>query len=404
MTSVTRALPFVPVAVEPPVAAASSARFTLNGDAGLESHLAQISERVRTGVEQLIPRHRLEGILLGGGYGRGEGGVLRTAAGDQPYNDLEFYVLLRGSTVLNEWRYRAPLGELAHALSGPAGIEVEFKVISAASLRRGPVTMFSYDLVRAHRRVCGPADLLAGCMHHERAENIPLAEATRLLLNRCTGLLFAQHRLDGLSVTPDDADFIERNLAKAKLALGDAVLTAAGQYHWSCRERVRRLAALAAPEGVTWIAAVQAEHASSIEFKLLPHRTDRTTAELGEDLRRISHLACRVWLWLESRRLETAFRSPLSYALHPASKCPGTPAGRNWLINVRRLGLRAMISRRAFRYPRERLLRSLPVLLWQPELLVNPHFRTCMQRELQTKAADQSGLLAAYTRLWEIFR
>ncbi len=405
MPSATSVLPFVPVAVAPPPAPATSARFTLDGDTSLETHLAHVCDLVRAGVDRLVPPGRLEGVLLGGGYGRGEGGVLHAPEGDQPYNDLEFYVLLRGSTVVNEWRYRRALDELGHALSAAAGIEVEFKIISRAGLRRSPVTMFYYDLVSGHRRVAGPTDLLEGCGHHRRGEHIPLAEAARLLMNRCTGLLFARDRLDRPDFGDEDADFVARNMAKAGLALGDAVLVAHGQYHWSCRERARRLAALDAQEGgLVCLDAVRSVHAEGVQFKLLPHRTERTARELERDFVRISQLACRVWLWLESRRLGVPFHSPVDYALHPAEKCPGMPRARNWVVNARRVGGWDLIGRRGFRYPRERLLRALPVLLWQPDMAVNPRVRHRLQRELRTTATGRPGLIAAYVRLWEIFR
>jgi len=404
MRDVTSTLPFAPAIPVPAFAAGPARRFTVDGDAGLEEHLRATCARVRAGVEALVPARRLEGILLGGGYGRGEGGVLPTPEGDRPYNDMEFYVLLRGSTVLNEWRHRAALNELAHALSGPAGVEVEFKVISRASLERGPVTMFSHDLVRGHRRVCGSADLLAGCAHHVRATSIPAAEATRLLLNRCTGLLLARERLARRPFTADDADFVERNLAKARLALGDAVLAACGQYHSSCRERASRLVAFDLRGDPSWLGAVRREHAAGVEFKLHPYRGRRDVADLELDWDGLSQLACRVWLWVESRRQGTEFRSPLGYAGDPAPKCPGSPWWRNWLVNARRLRTRGMLGRRAFRYPRERLLRTLPVLLWQPEQRVNPRVLARLQRELQTPADDEAGLLAAYLRLWEYFR
>jgi hypothetical protein len=90
--------------------------------------------------------------------------------------------------------------------------------------------------------------------------------------------------------------------------------------------------------------------------------------------------------------------------MHAATKCPETSSGRNWLVNARRFGWRELAGPRALRYPRERLLRALPVLLWQPIMLGNSRVRTRLQRELQTTATDEPGLLAAYTRLWEVFR
>ena len=76
-------------------------RFTVDGSAGLEQQLARICEKARAELLALFPPDKLEAVLLGGGYGRGEGGVLITQAGDQPYNDLEFYVFLRGANWVN---------------------------------------------------------------------------------------------------------------------------------------------------------------------------------------------------------------------------------------------------------------------------------------------------------------
>src|SRR4051812_44747545 len=94
-----------------------STRFTLDGSEELEQHVALACEKVRAGVVALVSAERLEALLLGGGYGRGEGGVLKTGAGDRPYNDLEFYVSLRGPHWRNERRYRKALHGLAEALS-----------------------------------------------------------------------------------------------------------------------------------------------------------------------------------------------------------------------------------------------------------------------------------------------
>src|SRR6185437_1721005 len=72
-------------------------RFTMDGSDALEKHLARICEKVLGGVRALISENKLEALVLGGGYGRGQGGVLKTNSGDAPYNDLEFYVFLRGN-------------------------------------------------------------------------------------------------------------------------------------------------------------------------------------------------------------------------------------------------------------------------------------------------------------------
>ncbi|MDB6025994.1 MAG: hypothetical protein JWM68_2217, partial [Verrucomicrobiales bacterium] len=80
-------------------------RFTLDGDSALEERLALLCDKVREAARQLVPEGQIEALLLGGGYGRGEGGVLKTATVDHPYNDLEFYVCLRGNLFANQRKF-----------------------------------------------------------------------------------------------------------------------------------------------------------------------------------------------------------------------------------------------------------------------------------------------------------
>src|SRR5581483_5484719 len=221
-------------------------RFTLDGSDALEAHLAGLCDKVLAEVRSLVPAHKLEALVLGGGYGRGQGGVLKTSSGDLPYNDLEFYVFLRGNRLINERTHGAALRELGERLSPDAGLHVEFKVDSLARFRRSPVTMFSYDIVSGNRVLffgkhptsniqhptsndsarepldvgcsmldVGCSPVFKGCEHHLDPARIPLSEATRLLFNRCTGLLLAKEFLRAGRLPVDRADFIGRNLAKA---------------------------------------------------------------------------------------------------------------------------------------------------------------------------------------------
>ena len=380
-------------------------RFTIDGSPALESHLAQTCDQVLAGVRQLVPAAQLDGVLLGGGYGRGEGGVLKTPAGDQPYNDLEFYVFLRGNAILAERKYRLPLHELGESLSPAAGLEVEFKVLTLDKLRRSGPSMFYYDLVAGHRWQQGDDTLLAGCEQHHDAARIPLYEATRLLMNRCSGLLYSAERLERPVFGPDEADFIGRNLAKAQLAFGDVLLTAHGQYHWSCQERHQRLAqwcAALAPEKNSFPAEtalkILAQHETGVDFKLHPRRSTESRESLAARHQELSALGQTLWLWLETKRLGNAFASAREYAATPLNLCPETSGLRNRLVNARAFGVGALTDAR---YPRERLFRALALLLWEPAALTG--LRGLVQSALRTTAGDRPGLTAAYAGLWGRF-
>jgi rhamnosyltransferase len=408
-------------------------RFTLDGSDALENHLARTCEKVLAGVQALVPRDTLEALVLGGGYGRGQGGVLKTNSGDAPYNDLEFYVFMRGNRVLNERRYHRPLRELGERLSADAGLHVEFKVDSLPRLRRSPVTMFSYDLISGHCTLLGGENIFAGCEHHLDAAKIPLAEATRLLFNRGTGLLLAKELLQKQQLTAEESDFVGRNLAKAQLALGDAVLVGAGKYNWSCLERqnalehlaarqrsgsqrelaltstefLSRLTPAATKEGFfnglpATMQEVQRHHHAGVDFKLHPRRISKSPPEFREEHEALARLALQVWLWLESRRLGRPFPSAHDYAFSSVAKCPGMSVWRNVLLNAKTFGAGSVLDQGSARYPRERLLNTLPLLLWD-EPLSDLKVKRHLQKELRTTASDWQGFVTAYRAVWPKF-
>jgi hypothetical protein len=379
-----------------------TARFTMDGDDALETHLAATCETVRAAVESLVAPGRLEALVLGGGYGRGQGGVLKTDSGDLPYNDLEFYVFTRGNRLLNERRYRKELEKLGERLSPEAGLHVEFKVDSLPRLRRSPVTMFSYDLVSGHRVLAGGENIFSDCATHRDAGKIPIHAATRLLFNRCTGLLLAKEMLLNEKLSSEQCDFIGRNLAKARLALGDVVLTAFQKYHWNCLERRERFGAIAKSESLPWLAEVERCHADGVEFKLHPQRVSKSAEKFRLEHAEISNLARQVWLWLEARRLNRPFPSAREYALAALEKCPGNFAARNILLNVRTFGARGAFERLAWRYPRERLLNALPLLLWE-EPIRDLRLKRHLQKQLRTPDTDWQSWVAAYKRIWPRF-
>jgi hypothetical protein len=374
-------------------------RFTIDGSAELEERLEAICAQVRRDVAAQLPAGNLAAIVLGGGYGRGEGGVLKTEVGDQPYNDLEFYVFIRGDRLSQEHRYGKTLHHLAEQLSLQAGVQVEFKMDSVERWKTSPASMFSYDLVSGHRLIVGDESVFFGCEHHLDASAIPLSEATRLMFNRCSGLLLARELLQKTSLAGEEADFIGRNLAKMQLALGDTALTAFGQYHWSARERRRRLTAWSPEESPVWLSEVQDHHGAGLEFKLHPRRISKAVAEFECEHRRLTDLAMRLWLWLEGRRLRQQFDSASDYALSNVEKCHGTSAWRNYLLNLRTFGPKAMLAL-SCRYPRERLFNALTLLLWHKESADQPRHLRRLQRELQTDAPDWASLVGVFKRIW----
>ncbi len=387
-------------ATPPDFSPSESSRFTVDGDRELEWHIERLCAAAFDGVQKIVRRDRLQGLLLGGGYGRGEGGVLKTWRGDQPYNDLEFYVFLRGNRFLNRRTFDQALRNLGASLGATAGVDIDFHIASLAQLRGTKPSMFYYDLVAAHRRVSGASDLLKGCEHHLDARSLPLAEGTRLLMNRGTGLLLARERLAEAVCDTEAADFVGRNIAKAWLALGDAVLTAFGQYHWSCRERNKRLLVLPEAKKLPWFTAISELHAAGVEFKLHPRRSLGSTEFLMSEQIRLCELLSKVWLWIESWRLGKQFGSAREYVSDPVGKCPEASGLYNRLLNASIFGP-ADFFFGGERHPRERILNALAALLWDGN---NPEARWETELRPPFGQSGSGTTMERYQRLWERVR
>ncbi len=373
-------------------------RFTRDGSDALESLIAETCEEIGREVTNIVPADKFQALVLGGGYGRGEGGVLSTPDGDAPYNDLEFFLLIQGHPRLNEKHYGADVHALEKRMTDKIGIDVEFKILSLEKLISSPTTMFYYDLVCGHRVTVGPQNILNACSHHSDATKIPLHEATRLMMNRCSGLLFAAEHLARSGLTVEDLDFTARNIAKAQLALGDAILATLGKYHWSCIERHQRLASINEP--ALPLADLLAFHKAGVAFKLRPCPGTSTLDELQELHQAVTKAAWAVWIWQEGKRLGIPAVSPLKYR-RAGNKCPETSALKNVLVRLRAFGAKGVISPLAFRYPREALLNSLAVLLWAPEVVSS----NCewLSSQLVSPVTNRQQAISAYEKLWHRF-
>lgn len=347
----------------------------------------------------MVPKERLEALVLGGGYGRGEGGVLHSDQGDQPYNDIEYFLFLNGSPRVNERRYGKALQTLGHDLSAMCGIEVEFKITSSLAFRSSPVSMFYYDLYTGHKTVLGTEGVFAGCEHHAEAHAIPLHEVTRLLFNRASGLHFASLRLMAKEFGPEDADFCARNLAKAWLAMGDAVLAAAGHYHWSCRERHERLQILAGEQPQGLVPDLLSRHREGVRFKLRPAKTLLEREDLETRLAETTELMWRTWRLVEEKRLGVELPDALAYATLDHDLCPQHSWVKNMVLSFQHLGGGALGWPGPLRYPRERLLRALSLLLWvQTDQKLSDKLLTSLLAEDGAKVRSDT-----YLRLWQRF-
>ena len=207
----------------------------------------------------------LRAVILGGGYGRGEGGVLHTERGDALYNDLDLFVFSSGAGRSLRDRIDRALRELAGPWTEKLGVAVDFgPVKNCGTLKKAASTLMFQELLRGWKPVWGTPEPEKWIPAIEPRE-LPFSEAARLLLNRGMGLVFAGEYLREKN---QDADFIVRNMNKALLGAGDALLIAAGEYRWRGEERLACFGPWAAREKLP--AEYAALYEAAFRYKLEP--------------------------------------------------------------------------------------------------------------------------------------
>ncbi|MBQ7187855.1 MAG: hypothetical protein IJR99_00410 [Kiritimatiellae bacterium] len=255
---------------------------------------------------------RLRGVVLGGGYGRGEGGVFLDGENERLSNDLDFYVVAEDGVTSAEI---AVIGEslapVAKRWTDRLGIDVDFCTAKTPwRLRHDQRRLMVQELLHGYVDVAGESgDSLFRTVERREPSDFPWTEAVRLLVNRGAGLLLARES--------DDPAFVVRNLNKCVLGAGDAVLIARGAYRWKAVERASALG---------W-----KEYDAAVEWKFRPRRDgtcDRDTAQ-------------RIWL---AAREEVMAQGRRSHAIRRSFyQAARWIARRRTLGELRTIGMDAVV-------------------------------------------------------------
>ena len=232
-------------------------KFTANGDPEAEKLLSDVLCEMK---------RSLDGtglcVLLGGSYGRGDGGVRLDRENGILYNDLDFFVFAEKKSP----DAALCLKKIAEKYERLLKVDVDFSaVMTVSDIKNNACRLMMQELKRGYYPVCGQ-DLLAEHLPEIAPEKLPFSEACRLLLNRGMGLLLAGEKI---SEAADCTDFILRNIYKAILGAGDAMLISEGRYCWKLSERLDVMEKSDIPD--MW----KALYREAVAFKRSPHRQEK---------------------------------------------------------------------------------------------------------------------------------
>ena len=210
---------------------------------------------------------RLQGVVLGGGYGRGEGGVrslelgvksleFRVPGSEMLSNDLDFFAVTEEGASASEIAVLvAALEPVSRRWTERLGVDVDFTVRTPWRLRHDQVRLMIQELIHGYFDVAGKkgAEIFKG-IEVRPPSAFPWSEAVRLLVNRGVGLLLAHEQMSSETTNYQlpTTNFILRNINKCVLGAGDARLIARGGYLWKAEERAAALGEPLYSAAVAW--------------------------------------------------------------------------------------------------------------------------------------------------------
>ncbi len=308
--------------------------FTLSRNREADALVRQVVTELGREVSGWASEFGLAALVLGGGYGRGEGGAVVTPG--QPvslYNDMDFFVFTRNAGRRRRRRLDSRLGPLAESWSNRLGIDMDIAPAREVSRLPGlPTALMYQELRRGHCYVFAVEDVVEK-IPLVPPSALPILEGMRLHMNRGSGLLQASQLLAGAGPTgPEERDFVWRNLHKCALGCGDALLIAAGQYDFDLSIRRRRLPAVAERLGDSTASRSLCEcYEAAVAFKAHPSR------DVAGDASGLA--ACLRTLWRQVLTACLACRVPKAESLDllgqlASAEMRGGVWWKNYLLNV----------------------------------------------------------------------
>jgi len=378
--------------------AACANRYTHGGNTEVEARIAMDQSLIKIYVKDAVPNQIFLALVLMGGYGRGEGGYRLVDGKPAPYNDYDYFLVVKGLGRKEAAALQADLHEVAERLSQIVGVEVDLAVLRQESLSSAPFTLMNAEMKWGHRVVAGDPRVLE-LMPAMPMDKLSLGEFTRLMNNRGALLLMNAMALDSRhTLQGNELEIFFKYLFKAILACGDAMLARKGIYHPSYVEKLKRLKLLKSLPSPEFLKLYKL----AVEQKFYPDPDLYQNQDLVKWQTRVTNCWLRTLSSLEAHRTRRSINNWKEYARPrlPKGQLENSHVLRNFVITLRDFGMKHTLRYLdwARRYPRDRLISVLPLLLDRRHEDVASSVSIPLNVPMGT---DWTGTVQGYLRTWK---
>jgi len=236
-------------------------------------------------IISLIIKHltlnRIDSILLGGGFGRGEGSVVFRKGAYDPLNDYDITV------VTKYFKYPDPellgkcISALDHLAEGMSVKQIDLNVMPKWKLKIQSSSIARYELKNGYKVLHGNDPQI---IYSNKARNIPLEEGVKYFRTRGSGLLIAYLLINNYGKFKENerVEYAQFEINKAWIAIGDALLIKTNNYHYSYYNRSQTLSKVGTDHPI-----ILNKYRTAVDEKLNPQHRIISREELIEEYQKV---------------------------------------------------------------------------------------------------------------------
>lgn len=217
-------------------------KFTAKGSSEIERTIEQMVQKLADAFAQELSSIQYTALVMIGGYGRGEGGVVTDAGGERPHNNFDFVLFTKKMNDKDNEQLKQKLVEAINPVVGEIEMAVDLSVLSTTKVQRSDCRIIWYDMRFGHKTILGDASFVPSLTHFS-LERIPDWDARNLLVNRGTLMIINDLLLEKETLSNAHKKLIVKHMVKAIIGYGDTLLYFLNDYDWSYVAKQQRMRA-----------------------------------------------------------------------------------------------------------------------------------------------------------------
>lgn len=310
---------------------------------------------------------RILSIVLLGGYGRGEGGVIMRGNSCFPRNNYDILIVFKEIGFFEIRKIRKSLEDIKARLDAELMTIFEYSFRSGKRLAGAPNIMIYQDIYNASRAIYGTD--IRRILPSRVTLPLDITEALRIMRNRAVPLLFAKtgNARKGYDIT---AEQIKTWYSKAVIGFGDAALIAAGKYKTRYAEKMIMVEGLLPQE--TFAGGEGLDYFKALHRAASFYRLKNEDSPMLSDEDKIINILNQINLWVLRKYFNGYELSWEDIAGMPVRADRSfLKSARNVYVNLTEYGLRRFLTMffrnpaAIFTNPSEKLFTVLPLVLYK---------------------------------------